>query len=66
MPKNYTYRGTWEHKYSRAYNKAKRGGMSKIEMKKTKGRFPKKNEWWSPGTEEEWKIEWIKNNPKYT
>ena len=39
--------------------------MSKKEMMETKGRYPKKNEWWGSGTENEWKIEWIKNNPKF-
>jgi len=63
--KDYTYRGTWKHKYSRAYNKAKRGGMSKKMMMENKGIFPRKGEWWTPGTEQEWKEEWIKNNPKY-
>jgi len=65
MTKDYAYRGTWKHKFSRAYNKAKRGDMTKEVMMETKGRFPKKNEWWGPNTEEEWTTEWIKNNPKY-
>jgi hypothetical protein len=39
--------------------------MTKEIMMETKGRFPKKNEWWGPNTEEEWTTEWIKNNPKY-
>jgi len=63
--KRYAYRSTWKHTYSRAYNKAKRGGMTKKVMMETKGRFPRKGEWWSPGTEAEWKAEWIANNPKY-
>lgn len=65
MPKDYTYRGTWKHKFSRAYNKAKRGNVSKKILMETKGRFPQKNEWWGPIPEEEWKSEWIKNNPMY-
>jgi hypothetical protein len=64
MPKDYTYRSTWEHSYSRAYNKAKRGGMSKEEMMKTKGRFPKKNEWFGEGTEQEWIKEYLLKFPK--
>jgi len=65
MSKDYTYRGTWKHKFSRAYNKAKRGGMTKKEMMEKWGKFPKKNEWFGQCTEEEWKKEWIKNNPKF-
>lgn len=63
--KDYKYRSTWEHYYSRAYNKAKRGNMSKDVMMKTMGRFPKKDEWWLSGiTEEEWIAEYIKKHPK--
>ena len=65
MPKDYTYRGTWKHKFSRAYNKAKRGNVSKKEMMEMQGRFPKKNEWWGPGTEQEWVKEWKLANPEY-
>ena len=32
MPKDYSYRDTWKHRYSRAYNKAKRGNLTKKEM----------------------------------
>jgi hypothetical protein len=66
MPKDYEYRGTWAHKYSRAYNKAKRGNLSKAQMMEKYGRFPKKNEWWLANiTEKEWIDQWIKDNPKY-
>jgi hypothetical protein len=64
MPKDYTYRSKWKHKFSRAYNKAKRGGMTKKEMMSEKGRFPRKDEWWGPGNEKDWKIQYVKNNPK--
>jgi hypothetical protein len=64
MPKNYDYRSTWKHKFSRAYNKAKRGNLTKKEMMKQYGRFPTKNEWWGPLTEKEWIEDYIKNNPK--
>eukprot|EP01084_Bolivina_argentea_P063404 115775_1 len=64
--KDYTYRGTWKHKLSRARNKAKRGGLTKKEMFAKYGRFPKKSEWWGPEkNEKEWKEKWIKQNPKY-
>ena len=47
--KDYAYRSTWKHKYSRAYNKAKRGGMSKKRnVRKLKVDFLKKGEWWGP------------------
>ena len=65
MVKDYTYRSTWKHTFSRAYNKAKRGNMTKKEMMETKGRFPKKNEWWGPGTESEWVADWKKQNPEF-
>jgi hypothetical protein len=65
MPKDYGYRSTWEHKFSRALNKARRGGMTKAEMLKTKGRFPKRSEWWGPeANQKEWEAEWIRQNPK--
>jgi hypothetical protein len=54
MSKDYSYRSTWEHAYSRAYNKAKRGDLTKPEMMKKYGRFPKKNEWWNIIPEKEW------------
>ena len=44
MGKDYTYRGTWKHKFSRARNKAQRGGLSKKEMLEKYGRFPRKDE----------------------
>jgi hypothetical protein len=65
MPKDYTYRGMYQHKFSRAYNKAKRGNMTKKEMMETKGRFPKKNEWFGKGTEEEWVKKWKLDNPEF-
>lgn len=65
MTKDYSYRSMWDHFYSRAYNKAKRGGLTKEEMMKKYGRFPKKNEWWTEGTtEKEWIEEYLKKNPK--
>jgi hypothetical protein len=66
MPKDYEYRSTWKHKFSRAINKARRGNLSKEKMLEKYGRFPKKNEWWLQGiTEKEWIDQWIKDNPKY-
>ena len=35
-----------KHKFSRARNLAHRGGLTKKEMMKKYGRFPRKNEWW--------------------
>ena len=64
MTKDYSYRSTWKHDYSRAYNKAKRGGLTKKAMMEKYGRFPKKNEWWSELPEKEWKEQYLKNNPK--
>ena len=66
MPKDYEYRGTWKHKYSRAVNKARRGNLSKKEMMEKYGRFPKRNEWFGPEeNEKEWAEKWIKENPIY-
>lgn len=63
--KDYAYRSTWKHKFSRARNLAHRGGLTKKEMMKRHGRFPKKNEWWGPEESElEWKDQWILNHPK--
>lgn len=65
MTKDYSYRSTWEHYYSRAYNKAKRGGITKEEMMKKYGRFPKKNEWFLETIpEKEWIEDYLKKNPK--
>jgi len=64
MPKDYSYRSTWEHTFSRAYNKAKRGSLSKEAMMEKYGRFPKKNEWFGPGTEKEWVEAYQKKFPK--
>ena len=64
--KDYAYRSTWKHKFSRARNKAQRGGLSKKEMLKKYGRFPKKDERWGPEkTFEEWKERWTVENPKF-
>lgn len=66
MPKDYTYRGTWEHKYSRALNSARRGYLTKDEMMKKYGRFPRYNEWWGPEeSQTAWETKWIIENPKY-
>jgi hypothetical protein len=65
MPKDYAYRITWEHYFSRALNKARRNNLTKEKMLEKYGRFPKKNEWFGPGTEKEWVEDYIKNNPKY-
>ena len=55
-----------KHKFSRARNKTHRGGLSKNEMLKKYGRFPKKDEWWGPEANfEEWKEKWIAENPKF-
>ena len=64
--KVYAYRSTWKHKLSRARNLAKRGGMTKAEMKAKYGIFPKKNEWWGPEeNEKEWLAKWLLENPEY-
>jgi len=63
--KDYSYRSTWEHKLSRARNLAQRGGLTKPEMMKRYGRFPRKNEWWGPeANRAEWEKLWIKKNPE--
>ena len=62
--KDYTYRKTWKHAFSRAHNLAHRGGLTKKEMMKQYGRFPKKNEWWGPEeNSQEWKEKWILEHP---
>jgi len=64
--KDYAYRSTWKHKFSRARNNAHRGGLTKKEMLKKYGRFPKKDEWWGPEENyEEWKAWWVLENPKF-
>eukprot|EP01083_Nonionella_stella_P273441 927540_1 len=64
--KDYSYRGTWQHKLSRAKNKARRGGLTKKAMMEKYGRFPRCNEWWGPEeNEKEWKKKWIQDNPQY-
>ncbi len=62
--KDFTYRSSWNHAYSRAINKARRGGLTKKEMLLKYKRFPTKDEWWSPGTEKEWIEKYIKEHPK--
>ena len=52
--RDYSYRGTWEHAFSRAINKARRNDLTKIEMLQKYGRFPKKNEWWNDVNQEDW------------
>jgi hypothetical protein len=65
MKKDYEYRSTWKHFYSRAYNKAKRGNLTKKEMMELHGRFPRKNEWWlEETTESEWKEKYMIQHPK--
>ena len=50
---------------SRARNLAQRCGLTKKEMLKKHGRFPKKNEWWGEdGSYKKWKEKWIVDNPK--
>jgi hypothetical protein len=64
--KNYAYRSTWTHKFSRAKNLAHRGGLTKKEMLKKYNRFPTKNEWWGEDKNfEEWRTKWVLLNPKY-
>lgn len=64
-PKDYSYRSTWEHAYSRAINKARRGNLTKEQMMEKYGRFPKRNEWWLDDiTEKEWIAEYLAKNPK--
>lgn len=63
--KDYAYRSTWKHKFSRARNLAQRGGLTKKEMMDKYGRFPKKNEWWGPdGSLKAWETKWVADNPK--
>jgi hypothetical protein len=64
MSKDYSYRSTWEHAYSRAINKARRNDLTKEEMMKQYGRFPKKNEWWNKVSEKEWITNYLKKYPK--
>jgi hypothetical protein len=64
LKKDYAYRSTWKHKFSRARNLAQRGGLTKKEMLKKYGRFPKKKEWWGEdGSYEKWKEKWVAANP---
>ena len=62
--KDYAYRGTWKHKQSRARNLARRGGMTKKQALKERGRLPRGKEWWGPGTRQEWERAWLAANPK--
>ena len=64
--KDYAYRSTWKHKFSRARNLEHRGGLTKNDMMDKYGRFPKKHEWWGIDKNfEEWKVKWITANPKF-
>lgn len=57
--KDYAYRSTPKHVFSRARNLAHRGGLTKKEMMKKYGRFPKKNEWWGPEKNfKEWSVKY--------
>ena len=63
--KDYAYRSTWEHKFSRARNLARRGGLTKKEMMKKYGRFPRSSEWWGDdGSYQVWKVKWIAEHPR--
>lgn len=67
MTKDYAYRSTWKHKFSRARNLARRGGLTKKEMMKKYGRFPNKKEWWGPEKNyQEWRQKWIAEHPEPT
>jgi len=62
--KDYAYRSTWKHTFSRARNLAQRGGLTKKEMMKKHGRFPRKKEWWGvDGSYAAWKTKWVAANP---
>lgn len=62
---DYSYRSTWDHKFRRAKNKAKRGGLTKKQMFEKYGRFPRKHEWWGEEeNEKEWREKWIRDNPR--
>tara|TARA_B100001094_G_scaffold172050_1_gene166363 strand:+ start:1615 stop:1818 length:204 start_codon:yes stop_codon:yes gene_type:complete len=67
MPtKDYAYRSTWKHKFSRAKNLAHRGGLTKKDMMEKYGRFPRKDEWWGPEENfKEWEAKWVAENPKF-
>lgn len=65
MGKDYAYRSTWKHKFSRARNLAQRGGLTKKEMMKKYGRFPRRGEWWgADGSYAAWKARWVKLHPR--
>ena len=65
LKKDYAYRSTWKHKFSRARNLAQRCGLTKKEMLKKYGRFPRKKEWWGEyGSYEQWKEKCVAENPK--
>ena len=65
MPKkDYQYRSTWAHKFSRARNLAQRGGLTKPQMMKKFGRFPKKGEWFGEdGSYAAWRARWVAEHP---
>ena len=48
----------------RARNLARRGGMTKKQALKERGRLPRGKEWWGPGTRQEWERAWLAANPK--
>jgi len=63
--KDYAYRSTWKHVFSRARNLAHRGGLTKKQMIKQHGHFPKNDEWWGPEENfKEWKEKWILEHPR--
>ncbi len=63
--KDYTYRGTWKHRQSRARNLARRGGLTKDETIAKHGRLPKGKEWWgNEASCKEWETKWNNANPK--
>ena len=62
--KDYAYRSTWKHQFSRARNLAQRGGLTKPQMMARFGRHPKKKEWWGKdGSYEAWRARWVREHP---
>jgi len=65
--KDYTYRGTWKHRQSRARNLARRDGLTKVETIAKYGRLPKGKDWWGKESScKEWENAWEKANPKHS
>ena len=63
--KDYAYRSTWRHAFSRARNLARRGGLTRRAMLKQYGRFPRGAEWWgADGSFEAWEKRWVAEHPK--